>query len=421
MVIKRQINIGEDLFFLLGILTTIQILTIGGITGFSSVLILTVVIALVLNSKRLKSDTYFWASVVVSSITIFLSLCNGSLTNGFRKAAIIGGITHLLLLAMYLIMNTKVNYAAKLLQGFDLSCKITLVWCCLQLIVYYLLHEDLNAVVFDQLLRISGARGDYANGVLIPSGFYYHRAILIPTFIYMLFSASSPYWMGLILVVGCLTRSTALIMGLMLGLAFKVCSLCLNPLPKTIKSKKMILILPGVAIAIIGIIAVSPKIAELVGYIVTRVTDATSNKADNSSVVHFLYYKNLFQVLQKMDFRHLLFGTGFGTSGIHYTWFNGQYADLSFWVVESDYVNILLGQGIIGFVLWGYVLVRMILLSIQWKYWENIAFILIVAFVGVMYNIQFTWFLLIEFAMLILTKNKLRIFNTGQDGGKIQI
>ena len=421
MVIKKQININEDLFFLLGLLTTMQILTLGGLTGFSLVLVLTAVIALVLTDKRLKPDTYFWASVVVSSLTIFLSVCNGSLTNGFRKAAIVGGITHLLLLVIYLIMNTKANYAAKLLQGFELSCKITLVWCCLQLAVYYLLHKDLNAVVLGQLLRIPEARGDYVNGALIPSGFYYHRAILIPSFIYLFFSTSSPYWMGLILVVGCLTRSTALIMGLVLGLAFKVCSLCLKNPPRIIKQKKLILILPGVAIAIVGIVAVSPKIAELVGYIVTRVADATSNKTDNSSVVHFLYYKNLFQILRKMDFLHLLLGTGFGTSGIHYTWFNGQYADFNSWVVESDYVNILLGQGIVGFALWGYILVKVILLSIQQKYWENVAFILIVAFVGIMYNIQFTWFLVVEFAMLILTKNQKRIFNSGQDGGNIQI
>ena len=81
MVIKKQININEDLFFLLGLLTTMQILTLGGLTGFSLVLVLTAVIALVLTGKRLKPDTYFWASVVVSSLTIFLSVCNVSLTN----------------------------------------------------------------------------------------------------------------------------------------------------------------------------------------------------------------------------------------------------------------------------------------------------------------------------------------------------
>ena len=86
------------------------------------------------------------------------------------------------------------------------------------------------------------------------------------------------------------------------------------------------------------------------------------------------------------------------------------------WVVESDYINILLSQGIVGIILWGYILTKIIILSIKYNYWENIAFVLIVAFVGIMYNIQFTWFIIIEFAFLLLTKREVRVFNSSFKG-----
>ena len=142
-----------------------------------------------------------------------------------------------------------------------------------------------------------------------------------------------------------------------------------------------------------------------------RIADSTSNKADNSSVVHFLYYRNLIPIIQNESVIHLLFGTGFGTSGLHYTLFNGQYSNMSSWVVESDLINIFLNQGIIGFLLWGYLLARIVYLSKKYRYWKNIAFVICISLVGVLYNIQFTWFIIVEFAILVLTKNKIMVFS----------
>ena len=85
------------------------------------------------------------------------------------------------------------------------------------------------------------------------------------------------------------------------------------------------------------------------------------------------------------------------------------------WVVESDYINILLSQGIVGLTLWGYILGKIISISRKYKYFENIAFVLISAFVGIMYNIQFTWFIVIELGMLVLTRNEIRIFDSKRE------
>lgn len=407
-----KFNICNILFYLLGIFTTIQLLSIAGLTLFNIFLICTVVITFVFCAKRIKIDIFFLFSSIITVVTILLSVSNGSLTDGFKKAALVGGITYCLVLVLYLIMNTNARYASELLRGFNISCKLTLFWCVLQIVFDNVFHLDINTVIFKGLLKIENARSDYYNGSVIPSGFYSHRAILMPSLVYLFFSTSNPFIMALIILIALRTRSTALIMGLMLALAFRFIVFAAKKAMGKKSSKKILLYaLIIFVIAFMCMIIYKNKIVEIFKYILMRIMDSTSNKAGNSSVVHFLYYKNLLPILKNMDIIDILFGTGFGTSGQHYTWFNGQYANFSSWVVESDYVNILLSQGFIGMIVWICLLAKIVILSIRYKYWENISFVLVVAFIGIMYNIQFTWFIIVEFAILILTKNKIRVFN----------
>lgn len=410
-MIKRKIEITGSLFYILGVITTIQLLSFSGITVFNIILILVAICPFLLGNKKIKVDKIFILSIVATLITILLSLNSTFLTTGFRKTAIVSGIIYLIICVVYLLMNTMPKYAGELVKGFKVSCALTLGWCCLQLILYYLAKLDLNTVVFSKVFRITDARSDYLNGSLIPSGFFYHRAVLVPSLLFLFFSTNNLYVLLLIIVIGCLTRSTALIMGLFLATVFKFWISNSRRLYQKTSKKKIIIALSIIIVSIVGGIIYSSQIVEIVKYVFERLSDVNTNKADNSSVVHFLYYKNLIPIMRKMDIKSILFGTGFSTSGLHYTKFNGQYFDMESWVVESDYINILLSQGVAGLTLWGYILGKIISISRKYKYFENIAFVLINAFVGIMYNIQFTWFIVIEFGMLVLTKNKIRIFD----------
>ena len=409
-MLKNRINMREIMFFLLGIFSTMQLLSIAGLTLFNICLLSTVFIIIL--ERKWKYDSYFFLSALACLVTFFLSYRNAALTDGFRKTAITGGITYLLILILYLIMQTRPKYAKKLLKGFEVSCKITLIWCILQVVLYYLLHVDINTYIFESIMKIEGARSDYYDGAIIPSGFFYHRAILMPCFLYLFFSTSNLYLSIIIILVSCLTRSTALVLGLSLALVFRIVIANRNHLftfkMNINKIKVFILVL---LLSVLLLCIYNNEILEFVHYIIVRIADSTSNKADNSSVVHFLYYRNLIPIIQNESVIHLLFGTGFGTSGLHYTLFNGQYSNMSSWVVESDLINIFLNQGIIGFLLWGYLLARIVYLSKKYRYWKNIAFVICISLVGVLYNIQFTWFIIVEFAILVLTKNKIMVFS----------
>lgn len=418
-MIKQKINISESLFYVLGVSTTIQLLSLAGISVFNLFLIVTTIIVFLINNKNLKDNLYFCVSFMACLLTLFFSITNFSLTNGFRNAAIKGGIIYLLALILYLLMDSKPIYAEKLLKGFEVSCKLTLIWCFLQLILFYVLRIDINSLVFGKILGLSNATGDYYNGVLIPSGFYSHRAILMPSLFYLFFSSSNIYICIAIILIGCLTRSTAIILGLLLALMFRIFIFAIKNNSMKISRKKMIALLSIAFIGLFAGIIFKSEIADLVSYIFTRISDATSNKTDNSSVVHFLYYKSFEEICKSLNLPSFFLGTGFGTSGQHYTWFNGQYAWMESWVVESDYINIFLNQGIVGIILWGFLLIKLIMISKKYRYWENIAFILVVACIGILYNIQYTWFIVVEMAMLILSKNRKQIWGNKRTGGKL--
>ena len=152
------------------------------------------------------------------------------------------------------------------------------------------------------------------------------------------------------------------------------------------------------------------RILELGQYIIQRIADSTSNKYDNSSVVHYLYYRNFGTIIKNENIINFLFGTGFGTSGQHYTWFNNQYSNLSSWVVENDYINIFLNQGFFGFFAWIYFELRIIFVSKKVKNLENIGLIITALFIGLFYNIQFNWFILVEIAIYFLATENINFF-----------
>ncbi len=401
-----KFSIKENLFFLLGLFSTIQLLSIAGITVFNLVLIAVGVVFFF--QKKIKFDKYSIIFFIATIITTVLAINNNDLSDDFRIGAITGGVLRALVLCVYILLNEKLALAYT--RGFKISCILALIWSYLQEIVYVLTNLDLNNAIFGGLLGINGANCLNAGGEFVPTGFFTHRGILLPILLFLFFSTSNIYFILIIVLLAVLTRATALILGLLVAIVLRAAAYKFENKTNKIQRKQFISVLACIFMVILFAVFFNKKIAEITNYVIMRITDATTNKADNSSVVHFLYYKNLPAIISNMDFIHILFGTGMGTSGQHYTWFNGQYANMGAWVVESDYIDILLSQGIIGFMVNAYLLIRIIVLSKKYKYWENIAFIIVIAFVGIMYNLQFNWFIVFEMAMLILTKNGIRVF-----------
>ena len=74
------------------------------------------------------------------------------------------------------------------------------------------------------------------------------------------------------------------------------------------------------------------------------------NNKDASTLAHFGYYSDYFTIIKTSNIYQIVFGYGIGCSGYTITSLYGRYAGGGTWAIESDYINILLSRGIVGFI-----------------------------------------------------------------------
>ena len=108
------------------------------------------------------------------------------------------------------------------------------------------------------------------------------------------------------------------------------------------------------------------------------------------------YYILIPDIIMNNNFINALFGYGLECSGYIYSKMYGQYVG-SVWVIESDIVNTLLNVGIIGFVIYYWIIYRIFFVVKANKNKNKYRlFIVVILLSGITYNIQFNWtFLLI--------------------------
>lgn len=397
----------KSISYILGIFSTIQILSLANVTVFNYLLLFFVIVFFVRLKLNVKLDCFFLVSIVLSLTTIVLSVSSDLLTCSFIKNAFNSGIIYLVCLLVYLVFKSNLKSSFSFYKGFKVSCYLTLFWCFLQIICFYLFSFNLNVVVFYDLLKIPYSQ--FSEDSFHPTGFYLHRAILLPIFLFLFFSSKNLFVIVSVSIIAVLSKSTTLIILLFLSFILLYLSQIINL--RRLYSPKFISYTLIFIFAFILILLSTNYVQDVVFYVFERITDSTSNKADNSSVVHFLYYYNFPVIFYDIGFIYELLGSGFGTSGFFYTLFNGQYRDMSYWIVESDYINIIINQGLIGAVVFYSFLIRLCIIAYQKSFKRTFFFLLITLLAGIFYNLQFNWFILVEFSLYFLMINNIDPFN----------
>lgn len=409
---RYKIKIPDNFIFLLGVCSSMQLLSIGGITVFNLLLVLSV-IACLLKIKKYGRDSWailFMLSVILTTImSQFFSL----LSEENKTTAVVGGGVLFLILLLYYVIQNNTKLAYQYIKGFDITCNISLIWCCLQVIFDRLLKIDINGVIFGGLLGVHGQVSSRVDGHIIPTGFFYHRGVIVPILIYAYFRANKVWLKALTIIIAFVSKSASVSIGIIACVLFELLYKFILFIKKKRVSKKAFGVSVLVCFSVVLLfILFSRQIVNELMLLVVRILDASKNIADNSSSVHWLYYANFKYILSNMSVGEVLFGTGLGTSGFQYSIFNGQYANLESWVVESDFINIFINQGLVGFLLWLYGLVRIVRICLKkHKYYEHAAFVIIILGVGVLYNIQFSWVFLFELTLYVMLKNEAPIFN----------
>jgi uncharacterized membrane protein YhaH (DUF805 family) len=215
--------------------------------------------------------------------------------------------------------------------------------------------------------------------------YYFCRPSLAKKALSILVAVGSKNATGLIAVILCLGLDGALFVWK--TLTDRRCSV-----PRKIAAWAMVAVW---AMALLAPL-VFPKVWELMQYLLLRLYQARNPSVGNeSSAVHLSYYTLLPRILTNIPILEVIFGSGIGTSGYRFTYFNGQYPD-KIWTVESDFTNILLSTGVIGLLLQ---VAFLVLLTGRLKKQGQtgwICVLLVLTVCGIVYSNQFLWVFLVE-------------------------
>ena len=297
-----------------------------------------------------------------------------------------------------------------------MTCTVQVIVCIAQFLLYNGAHIDLNQLVFRDILHMVENPSQYKLGVFHPSGMCWHSAFMAPIVI-IAFVVCDSYFVKTLAVVDAVicNNATAMIgIGVCLGLTgmFSIVDF-LKRASKTVRKRTFIAI-SLIVVAIIPILfctnivpVVYDKIVDIYGRATGAVYDGGSA---NAHIRYFTAYPN---VVKNSSIIQFLFGYGTGNSGYTMSNLYGQYVDLKSWVVETDVMNQIYSNGIIGFILYYSFLLY---IAIKGYKLNRKYFILTISIIlaGITYNIQFDWVLFMEFLLFLTIKFKVDLFEAGK-------
>ena len=385
----------ETLLFLLGLVSTWQILSVAGYSLSTWMTFLTLGYLVITRGLDFRKDWLLLSMLLACVVTT--AMCFGAnLPSGYVKAAISGFVQRLavLLTCLYACRDDRKGGNA-FLQGFRISCYVQIGWCLAQLALYQLMGRDLNSLLFSAQEQTSHYRG----GTLVCTGLHWHAANLIPILVFVYFDRPNLLKKGLSILVALASKNATGIIAVLLCVGVDVLLFVWRTLTDRqcgVPKKIAAWIMAGVSAALLLAPVVFPKVWEILQYLLLRLYQAKNPSLGNeSSAVHLSYYTLLPKIVTNIPLHEVIFGSGIGTSGYRFTQFNGQYPD-KIWTVESDFTNILLSTGLIGLLLQ---LAFLILLTRRLANDRQIGWIctLWVLFVcGFVYSNQFLWVFLVE-------------------------
>lgn len=409
---SKKINIDiEILLFLMIFISPIVVLQIGRKELF---LWLQIIFVCLLTIRKF--------SLVNSKILLFIFLepfisaffaVTSTMPEKYKSTAINLAIMSipLYLVISYLSGLIKAGYEILdiIIRAFKLAIIIEIVWIPLQLVFYRLIGIDINKIIFVDTLHMVSNASFVRSWVWYPSGLSWHSAVLAPLFAFGILIWDNSLIRIIILAESFICGNNTTLIGVVCVFMF----LCLRSFyRKHIIVTDQIIVLIVLVVAACAIVVLSSGIREKFSDVVVKLLGRFfSAEKDASTVAHFGYYSDCFKILKNCSISQLIFGYGVGCSGYTITELYGRYADGGTWAIESDFVNILVSRGLVGFIAYyGFLIYIMIRgRKIDSRYFILMGVILIQGF-G--YNIQFDYILLLEAILFITIDNDINFFES---------
>ena len=412
---KQLRKINKSVGYILAMMVLVSPMLVLQIKGKELFLILQIVFIIAMCFKYKKIVLIKSPLVVGIFIELFISgfLAGlSSMPENYKKTAINLAI---MLIPLYFVMccikkllKSGTNVIEIVVRTLKLAVIVELIWIALQLLFYRSAGIDINKMIFVDTLHLVENASFIRSWVWYPSGLSWHSAALAPLFV-----------IGYLFFENMIIRILIVLESFFCGNSTTLLGVCLCALllflrniyfTKKIKKKKII----GIGCIIVIFIAalcltdIGEKLLQIVANLWIRLF---GTEKDASTAAHFGYYSDYIKIIKNSSVLQFIFGYGYGCSGYTITSLYGRYADGGTWAIESDYVDILVSRGIVGFL--GYYMFLLYILikggKIDSRYF---IFMLVILFQGFGYNIQFDYLFFIELFMFLCIKMNINIFDT---------
>lgn len=406
-------NVSKNVRHVLAIMVLVSPMLVMQINGKQLFLILQIVFMIVMTFKYKKISVIKSPLIIGIFAELFISglfARFSSIPEYYKKTAIDLAI---MLLPLYFVMccikellKKGTNVTVVIVRALKAVVIIELIWIALQLFFYRIFAIDINKIIFVDTLHLVDNASFVRSWVWYPSGLSWHSAVLAPLFVIGYLFFDNMIIRILIVLASAFCGNSTTLLG--------VCLCALLLLAKNIRrlkiKKKKILGIGCIIIVLIMVLCFTDLGNKLWEVAVNLWLRLFGTEKDASTTAHLGYYSDYIKIIKTSSFAQILFGYGYGCSGYTITSLYGRYAGGGTWAIESDYVDILVSRGIIGFLVYYAFLINILIKGKKIDIRYSI-FMLVVLFQGFGYNIQFDYLFFIELFMFVCIKMNVNIFD----------
>lgn len=407
------------LITLLAFFAPLTIIQIKGYTIFFFLLIISSLLLLFSRNSAFLIDKVFFLILILLLFTTIMAYID-SIGPTWQKRALKGFLTLALIGFVYFLIGGSErtqDYVVHFRKGIMLAINLNLIWSILQVALYQLFHIDLNTLLFVDKLHMVETGSMYRGDLLVATGLHWHPGNLAPLLVIGFLLNRRLWYRLIIIVVALFSYSSTCILGVAVCIGLEFVFTFINSTKNKTQNKRssvarlVSFILEVTLALILVILVIKLNLFERFSVVLNNfMTKISLSGTDTSSGVHLRYYQLLPQILGNISLPKAIFGFGYGCSGYLYTLMVGQYANLESWSVESDFVNNVLGMGILNtiiFYLW-YLSIAIRGIKIDYKYFILITAIFIQGFA---YNVQFDWVILTICILILSIKQHWNFFD----------
>ena len=411
MVKKKKLYSTALLLF--GILAPMPIISLFSITMYVWGIMILGMIALIewVNQGRMKLDRQFdraFAAVILTWLISYL-ICAIRMPAKWTNGLGTGFVQTCFLIVVYIFFSQrkKVQYLVYYIKGVYISSIIQMIWGYAQ-ILCDAIGIDLNTIVFrDTLHMVKEIATQYQFGQLKVSGLCWNAGNFAPLITFGYIYTKNSYLKVAFFVLGFLSRSRTLMMGLLVSTAIEL--IATRKIKTTVSKKKVVFLAVAVTVIVIVFVTNIDSISKKVMEIANLLDIKNRVRTEGSANTHLYYLTSIPAITMKNDLLSNLFGYGPGCSGYPQSELMNFYADSDKWSIECDYVNQLWSYGYVGFVVYYCWYLKNIVKTIK-LYKKYIGLFIVFLFEGLLYNITFNWVLFLIISVFLLAKSKVNIF-----------